>query len=162
MLWYRLCVARSSLPHRQPRATALCHGRPTRGYSICSTYAEAMQPVQGLYPLAYFNNNYLWYYLDDLRSIYSSILTFDCCLSYITRPVYCQAINHYIKKSLIIIDQLSNNLTSCCIEYFSGPAVISLLGYILKYNRGWRRIYDLSWLLGYSINNIIPDIASAI
>ena len=63
---------------------------------------------------------------------------------------------------MVITDQLSNDLASRRVEHFSGPAVISPLGLVPKHNGGWRHIHNLSWPPGYSVNDTIPDTASAI
>ena len=62
----------------------------------------------------------------------------------------------------IITQKLSDDLSSHRVQLFSGPAFVSPLGLVPKHDGGWRRIHDLSWPPGRSVNDSIPDAASAI
>ena len=97
-----------------------------------------------------------------MGKVCSSILTFGCRLGCTTRPGYRQASNHRIEDPSIITHQLSCDLATRRVQLFLGHAVVSPLGLVPKHNGGWRRIHDLSWPPGRSVNNTIPSTASAI
>lgn len=101
-------------------------------------------------------------YPGELGTICSGILTFGCRLGCTTRPTERRTPNHRIEESSLITRKLSHDLSSRRVQLSTGPVVVSPLGLVPKHDGGWRRIHDLSYPPGRSVNESIPDSASAI
>ncbi|KAJ5378275.1 uncharacterized protein N7496_005684 [Penicillium cataractarum] len=104
----------------------------------------------------------LEHYPGDLGTICSGILTFGCRLGCTTRPTDRRTPNHRIDEPSLITQKLSHDLSSRRVQLSTGPVVVSPLGLVPKHDGGWRRIHDLSYPHGRSVNESIPDSASAI
>lgn len=104
----------------------------------------------------------LEHYPGDLGTICSGILTFGCRLGCTTRPTDRRTPNHRIEEPSLITQKLSHDLSSRRVQLSTGPVVVSPLGLVPKHDGGWRRIHDLSYPHGRSVNESIPDSASAI
>jgi hypothetical protein len=101
-------------------------------------------------------------YPGDLGTICSSILTFGCRLGCTTRPTDRRTPNHCIEEPSLITQKLPDDLFSRQVQLSTVPVVVSPLGLVPKHDGGWRRIHDLSYHPGRSVNESIPDSASAI
>lgn len=101
-------------------------------------------------------------YPGDLGTICSGILTFGCRLGCTGQPTDRRTSNHHIEEPSIITQKLSDDLSNRRVQVCTGPAVVSPLGLVPKQDGSWRRIHDLSYPPGCSVNESIPAIASAI
>ncbi|KAJ5117535.1 hypothetical protein N7448_011167 [Penicillium atrosanguineum] len=75
---------------------------------------------------------------------------------------YRRTPNHRIEEPSFITQKLSDDLLCRRVQLCTGPVVLSPLGFVPKNDGGWRRIHDLSYPPGRSINESIPHSASAI
>ncbi|KAJ5385651.1 hypothetical protein N7509_008192 [Penicillium cosmopolitanum] len=104
----------------------------------------------------------LEHYPGDLGTICSGILTFGCRLGCTGQPTDRRTSNHHIEEPSIFTQKLSDDLSNRRVQVCTGPVVVSPLGLVPKHDGGWRRIHDLSYPPGRSVNESIPDTASAI
>jgi hypothetical protein len=72
--------------------------------------------------------------------------------------------NYKIDVPELFFDKIRSDLAQGRIQIVNNPTqvVISPLGLVPKHDGGWRRIHDLPWPEGKSVNDSIPDEASAI
>ncbi|KAJ5413768.1 hypothetical protein N7509_000395 [Penicillium cosmopolitanum] len=101
-------------------------------------------------------------YPGNLGTICSGILTFGCRLGCTAQPTDRRTPNHHIEEPPFITRKLSDDLSNRRVQVCTGPVVVSPLGLVPKHDGSWRRIHDLSYPPGRSVNESISDTASAI
>ena len=101
-------------------------------------------------------------YPGNLGTVCSGILTYGCRLGCTTQPRYRRTPNHRIEEPSLITQKLSEDLLCRRVQLSTVPVIVSPLGLVPKHDGGWRRIHDLSYPPGRSVNESIPDSASAI
>ena len=106
--------------------------------------------------------NLLWEYPGDLGYLCEGVLTYGAQIGCQHPPTFRHSANHKIEAPDLISDKLVQDLAIGRVQRYLGPAMVSPLGLVPKHDGGWRRIHDLSWPEGFSVNDSIPDEAVAI